>query len=1153
MSRRLTVFLVCLFSLVTSCATGADNLIRNSGFENIDKEGYLQYFSKGPKYSAGVDAALNIFEPSAEAHSGVYSAKFTAKTGGFITQRNIQLKGGKPYRFSLWVKTDIAPAPPSKYTPGAMVHLYPTLPVGWGTSWPKVGAKLVGGDGRHDWRKLETCFRADKKWNNLWLAIYVIGASGTAWYDDFELVECSEGEFARFEELKKSRKKNLGENLMHSGSFEITTNKDWPDFVYTSIGVAWFDTPWKGAYKLMHDKPPHGRNYLRTRRGTSFQNITIDPEAKDIVLSFYARAKPAPVKVSVGFVEWKTIEVGEQWKRYVVHMQNKKKKKKIRVMIHAKSKKTEIFDLDGVKVEYGKSATKYSLSAYERFHRDALAAMDEPAMVEAGKPVTCPVTAEGPKIDGTIEKSAWRPAVKLGALKLADGSAPTQKTFVYIMRDETNLYVAFRAVEKHMKSLLARETRSDRLAHLDDCVGIAVQPWPERRNSLAKRFFVSAAGVKSEGRGLRWWWDAPWKAKVHRSQKGWSVEMAIPLAALCEGITPDGKWGINFFRQRPASGVRKTENSLFAGSRQRDLAPIMMNLDKSAGAGNVRLGSTRFVWDSPDKKSVMWRVPAMGAVGLSWMFEARVGDKILVSRGQARENGKLVGFSVPAEMLRKAKDGYMTARDGDHGPLRAFRFLPMIELPAVIELMPPKWNYTFVGKPNMVRARIGVSPEKAKDLFVEFVVSRKGANVVSKKVPAEKALEGIQLDEKLASGEYVLSASLVDGAGKKYKAENTYPFRKLPEKNISIRINQWKRMLVVDGKPFIPFVFSISHATKFIPRFPELKKAGFNTLFVWGTEGWSPKNDAPKVNHERMRELLDAAHKQGLRVILTARTKIATKLTDMTLDDVIELHTSWGKLYANHPAMLMWHHMDEVYASWAKGEHKKKEEDLVTLYRRCVEADPYRPHYNNSAYVGRIYGGPDSTDLISCTSYTTKDLGGAAGTVNFARGHKRAIDRDKRTHMATIWMQFYTREQREPTPAEINAMVYGCLIYDVRQFKFWTMRCSSNDLWNSMPKVGGEIKELTPILYRAKPVDGIRVTHPGVKTAAFLDGKDLYIVAVNLELVPVRARFDPGLLEAVDGSVKVMFDNRSIKTNASGDFEDVIEANGRRVFVIRLK
>ena len=1158
MLKQLSVLCICALAL-TPPAFGAENLIRNGGFEKIDGEGYLSRFSRNPTFSSGLDAALNVFEPSAEAHSGLYSGKLTLRSGGFVTQRNLQLKAGKPYRFSCWAKTDIDPVPPSKYTTGAMACLYPTLPPNWAGSWPKVGARLIGGAGRQTWRKLEACFRADKKWSNLWLAIYVSGAPGTAWFDDFELVACSEDKLARYQAAKAAKALDDGENLLPNGSFEIATNTDWPDFLYTGIGAAWSKSPWpwEDCYRIMHDSPPHGRNYLRTRGVAMFQNGEIRPDATEFVVSFFARSQPIPVKVSVGFTEYKTIEVGRRWKRCVIRMNNIKKKKRARLLISVKSKAKVDFDLDAAKVQYGSRATPYTPSAYERYRRDALAAFERPALVESVEPLKWPVTRAAPKIDGHIGKEEWKRAAKAQPFRLSDGTKPSQATCAYVMRDDQNLYMAFDAIEEHMKSLLVRETRSDRLAHLDDCVGIVIQAWPERRNSLAKRFVVSAAGVKSEGRGLRWWWDAPWRSWVARSQKGWSVEMAIPLAVLCEGIKPASSWGINLFRRRPGSGPRATENSFWAGSKADELGSFKITLSKKTSARAIRISAPRFLYDSPDAKKVTCVAPLAGPAdevkSLDWKFVTKTVERSLVYKGAVSGDGAVVKFmGIPAAEVKGNKDGFLAAYE-DEEALCAFRYLPAIHLPPLIELLPPRWNYTFPGERNRVHARIGVTPNAIKDLRVVFDLSRDEKALVSTTVSADKAAAGFALNEKLGAGEYVLSASLLESTAKKHKAAHTFRFRKLPGKAVPVRIDQWRRMLVVNGQPFIPYVFSISHAWTHLKRFAEVKQAGFNTLFIWGTEGWSPKKDAPKVNHDHMRELLEEAKRLGLWVILSPRTKFGKPVTEQTLDEIVALHTSWENLFADHPTVLMWHHMDEVYGYWVKGKHKKEESDLVTLYKRCAGAAPYRPHFNNSAYVGRIYGGPDSTDVISCTSYTISGLDGAAGTVNFARGHKRSMDRDGRPHLATIWLQYYLRHQREPTPAELSAMVYGCLIHDTRQLMFWTMRCNSNDLWAAAPKLSAEVRKLAPILYRAERTEGLRVTHPGVTAAAFRDGKKLIILAVNLEPVAVAVRFDLGAFDFADNTVEVMFDDRTVEIDGPATFTDRIESHGRRVFSVPLE
>src|SRR5262249_28380782 len=101
-----------------------------------------------------------------------------------------------------------------------------------------------------------------------------------------------------------------------------------------------------------------------------------------------------------------------------------------------------------------------------------------------------------PKIDGTLDDPAWKDAAATDAFKLTEGSAPTNKTKLYVMRDENNVYIAVQCLDKedNLKALKADATDHDQDdIWSDDSVEIFIDPSNKRESYY--QFIINSKGV----------------------------------------------------------------------------------------------------------------------------------------------------------------------------------------------------------------------------------------------------------------------------------------------------------------------------------------------------------------------------------------------------------------------------------------------------------------------------------------------------------------------------------------------------------------------------------------------------------------------------------------------------------------------------------
>lgn len=1154
MKIRNSIFLLLIFLLsgIQTVLSENKNLIKNGNFEEITSDGYLKYFSHFPTYGSGLNKYTNTFTPDNEAHSGRCSGKLTiTQNAGFISQHGITLEPGAIYKFILWVKTNMNPIPPSKivskYKQGALAVLYPELPKNWAGPWPSLGyPNLSAGGGQQDWKKLTYYFKADKKFNRVWLALYVICPyGGTAWFDDISLTKSSEEEMQKWEEKRSKIPIDTSRNLLYNGSFELAACPDIPDNWGTGIGAPWFPQfqPWENRVSLEKGNAVDGTHFLRIKNFTIFSKVpsNIIPGEK-LTLSFSARCNPSPGVLNIGCIQWKKFKIGKEWNRYTFHIDNRKKLKKTKVFFQTITKNT-YFDIDAVHLHYGEKIVPYQPSEKEVIYKEIKKSITKGIISKNSPSIKCPLVTSEPKIDGQMDEKCWENSSIIKKLHSGNQAEPSQNTKIFICRDDFNLYIFFRCEEKNMNGLEISSHKNDYLVHLDDSVGITINPNPVSESNIYYKFVVNPDGVKAESIGEQKEWNCPWKCATYKGKKGWNVEISIPIAVLCENGVPDKIWGINFYRNRPGTSNRNGEKTYWAGKYETDLGILKILKAKEIYRFSPAASNPYYLWEKIGSEKVYTLLNVKKTLNLDWELHQTGKNNKLVKRGQLLKKGR----NTETIYFKTFGNNFYITGKTRKGNIVYFKSVQNPTAPPLFYLYPPRYNYTVEEEKNYVKARINVL--KNKNYKITFVLSDKnGKKFFQQEISYPKTINGVELKENLKQGEYQLSAFISKNNNKIF-ARQIYNYKKLspvpPERKI--QIDQWKRMIIKNEKPFLPVAFSFSNGWTHLDRLDEIKEHGFNTIFLWSTTiGKTYNYDITKV-----RKIIQKAHKVGLETIATTfHDPLMRPFTELSYKDIKNDCLQVIKNLKNEPGVLMWHHMDEVYSYWTKGK-QKKESDLVDLYNACSTEDPYRPHFNNSFYSGKIYGGFNSTDLIHCTSYTIRELDGAPDTVSYAAGMRRVDKKNNDSHPIGIWLQYYIANDRLPSPDELKSMMYGCIIEGVRSFSFFMMRPLSNYLWKKTTEINSEIKSLTPVLYNGVLQSDIKCNNPSVHFIAYKYKNEVYIISVNLSYKPVKATFQSELYQIK--KIKLLFENRKMQVKKSLYFSDKFLPLERHVYIISYK
>ncbi|MGH7492512.1 MAG: DUF5916 domain-containing protein [bacterium] len=166
------------------------------------------------------------------------------------------------------------------------------------------------------------------------------------------------------------------------------------------------------------------------------------------------------------------------------------------------------------------------------------------------------------ELDGVLSEAEWQQATAASDFlqyQPAEGQPATEKTEVYILYNEANLYVGVRCFDSEPQRIVAQKLQRDSGLGDDDMFALAVDTYHDRRNAYF--FATNPNGVEEDGQfvdgafDIDLDWDGVWQVRAKIHDQGWSAEFRIPFWNLKFNSLPLQSWGVNFTR----TIKRKTE------------------------------------------------------------------------------------------------------------------------------------------------------------------------------------------------------------------------------------------------------------------------------------------------------------------------------------------------------------------------------------------------------------------------------------------------------------------------------------------------------------------------------------------------------------------------------------------------------------------
>lgn len=184
---------------------------------------------------------------------------------------------------------------------------------------------------------------------------------------------------------------------------------------------------------------------------------------------------------------------------------------------------------------------------YPRMPAEAAAAMAVVAPAPA-KSLTVPRCAQPPVLDGKLDDPAWRDAVMV-----RDLSINSPLTRFWVCYDDRALYVAVECTEVPGRARKVETWPRDGRAYSDDCI----ECWFHPIGAPAWfQFVVNAANSFYDSREEDKEYDPQWSHATRQEKGEWTLEMAIPRAALGLSTGWVSPIGFNLGRNLPGYETR---------------------------------------------------------------------------------------------------------------------------------------------------------------------------------------------------------------------------------------------------------------------------------------------------------------------------------------------------------------------------------------------------------------------------------------------------------------------------------------------------------------------------------------------------------------------------------------------------------------------
>ncbi|NOY81028.1 MAG: hypothetical protein GXP31_08485 [Kiritimatiellaeota bacterium] len=772
-------------------------------------------------------------------------------------------------------------------------------------------------------------------------------------------------------------------------------------------------------------------------------------------------------------------------------------------------------------------------------------------------------------IDGRLDEAAWKAAPehtrfeKTGLRERRIIPEDTQTSF-RVLYDDATLYFGIRCREPKMGELTVKAAdKHDAAMWSDDDVELFIDPVGDRNEYY--QFAVNSRGTQVDlymiergNTGKRY--SAVWQAETYRGDDFWSVEIALPFAALFQ--RPSESWCENwvFSISRTRTPAPRYYSQFSPGNKYHDidsfgtLGPIEIDRSRfnlSAESPAFQLTPARDGFDVAASFQLENRgaEPFAGAANMTILTEKPVTARIRVTLPPRSAS------SLAFPKVRMAAQGkfpvLLEVVDDDGTPTLAARFDERLDYhPLTVRLTRPNYRdaiyptqqiKTVVGT---LRANLALDDIRGKTARVSLSGPLTQPRVFTARIDGAETAFEIDVDH-LPMGDYTLRAEIVAETGKGGKASTTVLaeqerlFRKLPPAAVEARIDR-EGNLLIDGVPvFIRGWYGSMNYVRSTAAFPE--------------------GQLPRTTNFIMGSTRDTCAETGLYTL-----RGITRLIDETkakLDQPIdgELKAKLRAVVAevrDNPAIIGYYISDEPECRGLSPYY------LKTLYEFLRKLDPYR-------FCMIVSRAPDTymeaCDVMCPHPYLSPqqyDDGTRAfanyllGIRNVMRKAVAANDGSKAVWCMPQTFSYGGPTSRHPNFLESRWFTYTALANGAKGIVPFIFNGYWNHLENriSMDAVFEELALLAPAWKHPGTATAIRSSNPDVDAIAKsyrpekAPRSHIFIVAANQSYKPNRSVFEVPALKAAKNSRLIVLRENRVVPMRNGRFQDSFGRLGVHVY-----
>ena len=161
-----------------------------------------------------------------------------------------------------------------------------------------------------------------------------------------------------------------------------------------------------------------------------------------------------------------------------------------------------------------------------------------------------------PKIDGRLDEPIWTQAPAIGNFYQREpnfGQPSTERTEFRVLYDDRKIYFGVWLWDSDARAIIGNEMKRDSGLNRGDQLKIIIDTFHDHRNG----FYFSTnplgalkdANTVENGRTINYDWNIVWENRTSIDDRGWYVELAIPLSQLrFRTALGESTWGLNLCR-----------------------------------------------------------------------------------------------------------------------------------------------------------------------------------------------------------------------------------------------------------------------------------------------------------------------------------------------------------------------------------------------------------------------------------------------------------------------------------------------------------------------------------------------------------------------------------------------------------------------------